>query len=207
MTLKLVIPREQISHEQQRKLDRHRADAERWKPKLQRPYPKLTEIKNAYPLKLMRHYPDATAHIQPNFVRPRIDKSPRVSGLLQQFPLITTTQPVRSAPADGIPSPATPLDQAIPLSARVHDLNEARSAHAELQTNIQMTETEHAQRLAWQSFSLPEQGRVDRGREAMIQSGLVTDDLSLEAVGRQNRLPDWKKPWTGRFTMDRQVAS
>ncbi|KAF2633671.1 hypothetical protein BU25DRAFT_464851 [Macroventuria anomochaeta] len=175
MALRLVIPQEQISREQQKKLSRHRADAERWKPKLQRPYPRTTEIEKAYPFKLMRHYPDATTRIQPNFVRPSIDKSPRVSRLLEQFPLIDTAQ-------------------------------SAREAHVELQTNIHITETEHAQRLAWQSFSRTERDRVDRGREAMIQSGLFTDDLRLETVGRQNRLPEWKKPWTGRFARERQAA-
>ena len=93
------------------------------------------------------------------------------------------------------------------MSARVKDLKDARSTHAELQRNLFITQTEYAQQLAWQSFSLPEWGRVDRGREAMIQSGLVPDDLELEAVGRGNRLPDWKKPWTGRFALRREAAS
>lgn len=91
MALKLMIPQTEPTREQQRKLNRHRADAERWRPNLQRPYPKLCEIRNAYQLKLMRHYPVANTFSQPNFVKPRIDKSARVSRLLEQFPLMDTT--------------------------------------------------------------------------------------------------------------------
>ncbi|KAH6616563.1 hypothetical protein C7974DRAFT_47508 [Boeremia exigua] len=204
MALKLTIPQEHISREQQKKLNRRKLDAERWKPKLQRPYPKWSEMKIAYPLKLMRHYPDATARVQANFVKPRIDKSPRLSHLLEQFPLMESTQ---RSHAGGMSDPLTPVDQAIPLSARLGDLKEAQLAHRGLQKNIDITKTEHAQRLAWRSFALPEQGRIDRGREAMIQSGLPTDDLILEAAGRRNDLPDWKRPWTGRFAMAREPAS
>lgn len=206
MTLKLIIPQQQTSLEQQRKLNRRRADAERWKPKLQRPYPKLTEIKTAYPLKLMRHYPDANTCTHPNFVRPRIDKSARVSRLLERFPLMDTTHAGRAGHGERLPSPASPIDQAIPLSARREDLKEARSAHVDLQSNMHITQSEQAQRLAWQSFSLPEKGRIDRGREAMMHSGLITDDLRLEATGERNNLPDWKKPCTGRFAKGRQAA-
>jgi hypothetical protein len=206
MALKLVIPKEQLSREQQKKLNRHRADAERWKPKLQRPYPNKTEIKLAYPLKLMRYYLDASKQADSNFVKPNIDRSPRVSRLLQQFPLIDTTQLFRSTKAERSPSPATHLDQAIPLSARIMELKQARDAHPELQANISITGTEHARRLAWQSFARTERGRVDRGREAMIQSGLLTDDLRMEAVGLFNGLPEWKKARTGRFAREHLVA-
>lgn len=69
-----------------------------------------------------------------------------------------------------------------------------------LQANKRITGSEEAQRLAWLAFSLPEQGRTDRGCETMMQSGLVTDDLRLEAAGKRNALPEWKKHCTGRFT-------
>ncbi|KAF1365335.1 hypothetical protein EJ07DRAFT_171239 [Lizonia empirigonia] len=211
MALKLVIPQEQISREQQKKINRHKCDAERWKPKLQRPYPKQSEIRQAYPLKLMRHYPSAAAEIEPNFVRPKIDKSPRVSRLLQQFPLIDTAQhtaqPVRSKAGRRFQSRITPLDQAIALSARAEEMLEARGAHIELQANIHITGSESAQRLAWQSFSRTERDRIDRGREAMLQSGLPLDDLRREAVGLWNRLPEWKKSRTGRFAREHGAAS
>src|SRR5690242_20107516 len=207
MALKLVIPLEEDTRERERTLRRHRADAERWKPKLQRPYPKPSETKNAYPLKLMRHYPDATAKVQPDFIKPRIDKSPRLTNLLQQFPLIDTTQYVRGVPTLGMSSPVAPPGLAVPLSARRKDLKDIRLAHIQLCSNIQATTTEYAQQLAWQSFSLPEVDRLDRGRESMLVSGLPIDDLRQESLGHPNMLPEWRKPWTGRFAARQQGAS
>lgn len=198
LALKLVIPTKEITSEQQRTLKRRRADAERWKPKLQRPYPKCTEMNKAYPLKLLRHYPDANVRAESNFVKPKINRSSRLSHLLQRYPLKNTTEHAEVL-ADSMPDPTTSIGVAISMSARGEELKEPRSTHAELQHNIRITGSEHAQWLAWKSFSLPEQGRVDRGREAMVQSGLDTDDLAWEARGVQNRLPDWKRPWTGRF--------
>jgi hypothetical protein len=198
MALKLTIPQEQLTRDDLAKLNRHKSDAQRWKPKLQRPYPKNTEIKRAYPLKLLRHYPDYTTPPEPNFVRPKIDNSPRVTRLLQQFPLLetkkhplTTTYPT--------PSPITPVSHAIPLSTLKEDLEHAEQANVELQWNKSITSTDQAQQLAWLAFSLPEQDRVDRGREAMIHSGLDVGDLQLEMQGWPNELPEWKKPRTGKF--------
>ncbi|KAF1932934.1 uncharacterized protein M421DRAFT_416531 [Didymella exigua CBS 183.55] len=206
MKLRLIIPQQKTDREHQRKINRRRADAERWKPKLQRPYPKSGEIKTAYPLKLMRHYPDASTSTQPNFVRPRIDESARVSRLLQQFPIMNTEHADEIGYEERSPSAASPVDQAIPLSTRREKLKETRSAHVGLQANKQITRSEEVQRLAWQSFSLPEKGRIDRGREAMMQSGLITDDLNLEAAGERNQLPQWKKRCTGRFAKGHQAA-
>ncbi|KZM22937.1 hypothetical protein ST47_g5934 [Ascochyta rabiei] len=207
MALKLIIPQEETGREQQRKANRHRADAERWKPKLQRPFPRMTEVKQAYPLKLMRHYPNTSGATETNFHKPRIDTSPRVSRLLEQFPMMVTTQPVRSKEAASLSSPFTPPDQAKPLSCRREELIEACRMHAGLQTNRHITETEHAQRLAWQAFSQTEQDRIDRGREAMMQSGLPTDDLCREVYGQWNTLPEWKKFRTGHFAKEHGAGS
>lgn len=206
MALKLIIPQKEPTREQQRKLNRRRADAERWKPKLQRPYPMLGEIKTAYPLKLMRHYPVANTVSQPNFVKPRIDKSARVSRLLEQFPLMDTTHTGKADLGEQSPKPISPIDQAVHLTTLREKFDEAQSAHMGLQANKHITGTEVAQRLAWLAFSLPEPGRIDRGREAMMQSGLVTDDLNLEAAGKRNELPEWKKHCTGRFAERHQAA-
>ncbi|KAJ4994132.1 hypothetical protein SVAN01_00609 [Stagonosporopsis vannaccii] len=206
MALKLVIPIDQISPEQQKTLKRHRADAERWKPKLQRPYPKRTETKNAYPLKLMRHYPDTTGAVQPDFIKPQINKSPRLTHLLQQFPFVDTTQHVRRVATEDTSGLITPPGLAVPMCARGKDLKRARLEHIQLHSNIQVTRTEYAQHLAWKSFSLPEQGRLDHGREAMVLSGLPTADLREEGMGHPNVLPDWRKPWTGHFATRQQGA-
>lgn len=206
MALKLVIPQKQPTREQQRRLNRRRANAERWKPKLQRPYPRLGEIRTAYPLKLMRHYSKPNTFSQPNFAKPRIDTSARVFRLLGQFPLIDTSRAGAAAYEEPSPSPVSPVDQAIPLSTLRENFEEARSAHVGLQANKHITGSEEAQRLAWLAFSLPEKDRIDRGREAMMQSGLMTDDLNLEAAGKRNQLPEWKKYCTGRFAKGSKAA-
>ncbi|OSS54999.1 hypothetical protein B5807_00402 [Epicoccum nigrum] len=199
MALKLTIPREQTTRDELAKVNRHKSDAERWKPKLQRPYPRQSEIKRAYPLKLLRHYPDSTVQPQPDFQRPKIDKSPRVSRLLQQFPLLETNKKRTLTIIYPSPDPATPASLAIPLSALREDLSYTRLANPELQWNQYLTQTDHARYWAWQAFSLPELDRVDRGREAMVHSGLDEVDLQRENHGWPNGLPDWKRPWTGRF--------
>ena len=155
----------------------------------------------------MRHYHGASAQVDSNFVKPKIDKSTRVSRLLERFPLINTARSVQSKGAHHLPSVVTTLEQAQPLSSRCGELTATREAHVELQKNLWITRTEHAQRLAWQSFSRTEQDRIDRGREAMVQSGLFTDDLKMEATGQWNRLPEWKKPKTGRFAREHEAAS
>lgn len=192
MALKLVIPQAARTSAQQRNLKRHAADALRWEPKLQRPYPTQTETKTAYPLKLMRHYPGKTALPQPTLTKPQTNKSPRLSRLLQQFPLADTTATGRA--------PTTHPALATPLRALAQDLEQTCSAHADLQANMRITRSEHARRLAWRSFSVPgRETHVERGREAMVVSALATDDLAREARGLRNGLPEWKKAWTGRF--------
>lgn len=199
ITLKLIVPREQLTYEQQRIITRHRQDAERWKPKLQRPYPTRSEIKAAYQLKLMRHYHNSTVLMEPNFEKPRIEKSLRVSHLLQHFPLTQTMHPIDGLHMQQSLKPTTPTDSAIPLTTRMKHLKHAELTHPELQANIHSTSSDHAQQLAWQSFSAPEQRLDDRGREAMVLSGLFSEDLLREGMGLHNGLPDWKKTRTGRF--------
>jgi hypothetical protein len=176
--LRLIIPQPEPSKENERKLATRRAAAERWKPKLQRPPPKGKEISAAYNLKLLRHYTRHSTPPAPNFIKPRIDTSPRVSRLLKQFPLLST--PIT-------PAAATPTQDAIEI----------------LQANKRITKSESAQRLAWQSFSATEKDRVDRGREAMMESGLVVADLWKEMDGAANQLPEWKKLHTSRFAREK----
>ena len=199
MALKLTIPQKQLTSDELAKLNRHRSDAERWKPKLQRRYPNNTEIQRAYPMKLLRHYPKSSLQPDPDFVRPKIDKSPRISRLLEQFPLLESTK--RPLTTDSpMASPVTSVS-AIPLSALRANLEYAEVSNAELQWNKYLTETEESQYLAWRNFSLPEQNRIDDWREDMVHSGLEDYDLYLEMNGWQNQLPDWKKPWTGKFAV------
>lgn len=70
---------------------------------------------------------------------------------------------------------------------------------SDLRANMSITKSEYAQRLAFQCFSVPEPGRIDRGREAMMVSGLREVDLTKEALDMQNKLPEWRKKRTGKF--------
>lgn len=76
--------------------------------------------------------------------------------------------------------------------------------HMRLRVNKDITRSERVQRLAWKSFSATERDRVDRGREAMMESGLVVEDLVKESRGAKNGLPEWKKCTTGRFAKEKR---
>jgi hypothetical protein len=195
LSLRLVIPQNAPSKQEQRTLAIRRASAQRWQTKLQRPFPLPSEIKQAYTLKLMRHYPNALTTIEPNFVKPRIDTSARVDRLLRRFPLPTIRAMNRKDQLDAV----HPVYHYKALSVLAHEVREAELSNFSLQTNRVITASEYVQQLAWRNFSTQERNRIDRGREAMLQSGLHTDDLDLEALGRANKLPEWRKEYTSRF--------
>ncbi|KAF2133410.1 hypothetical protein P153DRAFT_308205 [Dothidotthia symphoricarpi CBS 119687] len=172
MPLKITIPQKELTPKEERKLNTRVAAAARWVPKLTRPFPARSETTKAYPLKLMRHYSGRVTSTEPNFVKPRIDRSSRVEKLLHGFPTLsmsTTGQRVG------------------------HTDFEA------LRANKRITKSEKGRQLAWKNFASREIGREDRGREAMLQSGLFTDDLVRESNGQQNQLPEWRKLRTGKF--------
>jgi hypothetical protein len=195
LSLRLMIPKNAPSKQEQRTLAIRRASAQRWQTKLQRPFPLQSEIKQAYNLKLMRHYPNTLTTIEPNFVKPRIDTSARVDRLLRRFPLPT----IRAVNQNDQLNAVHPVYYYKALSFLAHDVREAELSNITLQTNRAITASEYAQRLAWKNFSTQERNRIDRGREAMLQSGLHTDDLDLEVLGRANKLPEWRKEYTSRF--------
>lgn len=70
-----------------------------------------------------------------------------------------------------------------------------------LKRNKQITRSEEAKRLAFKNFARVEQtdNGVDSEREAMLESGLLSEDLVLERAGKENKLPEWRKRNTGRF--------
>jgi hypothetical protein len=195
LSLSLMIPQNQPSRQEQRTLAIRRASAQRWQPKLQRPFPLQSEIKQAYTLKLMRHYPNALTTVEPNFVKPRIDTSARVDRLLRRFPLPTIRAINRKDQLDAV----HPVCYYKALSVLAHEVREAELSNISLQNNRAITASEYVQQLAWKNFSTQERNRIDRGREAMLQSGLHTDDLDLEVLGRANKLPEWRKEYTSRF--------
>jgi hypothetical protein len=73
-----------------------------------------------------------------------------------------------------------------------------------LRANKDITRSEQAHRLAWESFSATERDRIDREREAMMESGLIVEELIKEARGVKNELPEWKKYTTGRFAKEKR---
>ena len=190
INLKVVIPERQISPEEQRRIKLRVAAARRWIPKLQKPFPKKKEIKDAYQYKLMRHYTDGQTQVP--VIRPHIDTSPRVEVLRKRFPLLK-------------PPSVTPSS-----SANIHSTGRSKGRknmsgdvlardQMLLQQNKAITQSPLAQKLAWEAFSSQEADRIDRGRDALMCSGLWDDDLEKEAQGLANNLPEWRKARTGQF--------
>lgn len=192
----LDIPHKVPTKDEQQTLERRRASAQRWKPKLQRPYPSKKEIRDAYQYKLMRHYKNSLAPVEANFIKPRIDRSPRVERLLQRYPLLSTAI-----------SKGSCEDNALEASEVLGGSEDIAKQMFQLKINQGITQSEHARRLAWKNFSLVEWDRVDRGREAMLDSGLWEEDLEKERKGLANQLPEWKKARTDRFARQHLIAS
>ncbi|KAJ4378057.1 hypothetical protein N0V83_000887 [Neocucurbitaria cava] len=189
--LTVTIPQQVLTKEEQRTLKLRRAAAERWQQqdKLQRPPPEKKEMTQAYNLKLLRHYTDPIAQSVPNFSKPHIDRSERVDKLRNEFPLQSTKAVVKNG------APQTPLTTA----AEISEIDKHKML---LRENKNITRSEYAQRLAWESFSSREQDRIDRGREAMMESGLWEDDLRREEQGQDNLLPEWRQVNTGKFAKE-----
>lgn len=193
-SLKVLIPQPVLTKEDHRNIKIRQAAARRWVPKLRKPFPKQREITEAYNLKLMRHYRQSTTTPEPNFVKPRIDTSPRVMSLLRQCPIAFPT------------SNGQVLEAGNPVGTYTTDAQIAqlkRDAN-NLQINKKITRSENAKRLAWQSFSSTEKDRRDNGRQTLMESGLATDDLIKEKRGVKNGLPEWKKRYTSRFAAERE---
>ncbi|KAI2478089.1 hypothetical protein Ptr902_10284 [Pyrenophora tritici-repentis] len=177
-TLKVTIPERQTTLEEQRKIKLRVAAARRWVPKLQNPFPKNKEIREAYQYKLMRHYTDGQPQVP--VIRPPIATSPRVDALRKHFPLLKTPQSTNS--------------------------DEIARNQMLLHRNKQITRSPIGQKLAWEAFSSREQDRIDRGREALMRSGLWDDDLEKEQRGQANNLPEWRKAHTGQFAKGNKLS-
>ncbi|KAI8937223.1 hypothetical protein NX059_006432 [Plenodomus lindquistii] len=184
MSLRLSIPHEEPTKAELRALKLRVGAAVRWQSKLQRPYPSRSEIREAYQYKLMRHYTAPQATPEPNFVKPHIDRSPRVDKLRICFPVLNTSfagSPTNSnSKKADMPSSPTP-------------------AELQLRYNKDVTRSKEVRRSAWKNFSSREDGRKDRGREAMMLSGLPDEELRKESYRQPNKLPDWKKEFTSKF--------
>ncbi|KAH8732566.1 hypothetical protein GQ44DRAFT_602310 [Phaeosphaeriaceae sp. PMI808] len=193
MSLKLTIPQKELSANERRALAIRKYAAERWIPKLQRDFPQAKEMKDAYNMKLMRHYPDPSSSSVPNFIKPRIDTSPRVLDLLKRFPYPLVAPDGSKPPARGFP----PLKMPTAM-----EVLKAEEDYANLRRNKKITASDEAQHLAWENFASPERGRKDRGREAMVESGLEYEELVKENQGLENKLPEWKKRFTGKYAQE-----
>lgn len=194
MPLKLKIPEHLPNEQEQRQAAVRNAAARRWAQsgKLQRSEPDQKEIRAAYNLKLMRHYPAFTSTpstsvpkqspptdttISEDFIKPMIQKSSRVTGLLNSFPCL-------SIPAN----PPLSFYQRGMVGVDFYNLN----------LNREVTMSNHATRLAWQSFASQDRP----SREVMVESALPTDDMEKENAGLPNNLPEWKKSRTSVFARE-----
>ncbi|KAG9192931.1 hypothetical protein G6011_11665 [Alternaria panax] len=184
--LKLQISQNPVSKKEEQTLKTRKAAAERWEPKLKRPFPKKREIQDSYSMKLMRHYPtnEPTPLEDLPVVRPHIPRSARVDKLLASLPLVPEC--TWSAESTG------------PLRRRRQTVRD-ELANQSLNINKSITGSDLAVRMAWHCFSSNENDRIDRGRQAMMVSGLVDADLSKEDKGVPNKLPEWKKTNTGKY--------
>jgi hypothetical protein len=196
MSLKLIIPQPSPTKEDQRTLAIREAAAKRWIPKLQKPFPKSKEISEAYKLKLMRHYPSPIMAFEPNFVKPHVDVSPRVTELLRRFPKVHTSTPDKCV---------STLDIAPIADTKPREINFTRETNKTLIRNKLITSHEKSKRFAWQCFSSTDRDRIDRGREAMMESGLGADDLAKESQGLNNELPSWRKVRTGMYAKEARI--
>lgn len=195
-SLTILIPQPVLTKEDHRNIKIRQAAALRWKPKLRKPFPKRREITEAYNLKLMRHYKRSNKQPEPNFVKPRIDTSPRVMRLLRQFPAV------------GLPTMGGQrLEAGNPPGtyATIAQIPTLEQDAGNLQLNKRITKSEYARQLAWQSFSATERERIDNARQALMESGLVAEDLIKERHGVKNGLPEWKKRFTGKYAVGRNA--
>lgn len=162
MPLKLKIPEHSPNEREQRQEAVRKAAARRWAQsgKLQRSEPDQKEIRAAYTLKLMRHYPSSTSTpstsapkqspptgttTSDDFIKPVIQKSSRVTGLLNSFPCL-------SIPAN----PPLSFYQRGMVGVDFYNLN----------VNREITTSNDATRLAWQSFASQDRPT----REIMVES-------------------------------------
>ncbi|KAF2644893.1 hypothetical protein P280DRAFT_504385 [Massarina eburnea CBS 473.64] len=191
VSLKLVIPKPESTDKEKQQLAARKGAATKWAKggKLRRPMPDNKEIKAAYNLKLMRHYPAAPtapdttesaanpASIpagEDNFIRPVIQKSERMTKLLKSFPKF-------EVPATTITHSQCMIDQNA------------------LEYNKKATQNENAQRQAWKSFS----GQNPRlGVQVMVESALPLDEMNKESRGKSNTLPEWIKYKTSKFAQE-----
>jgi hypothetical protein len=193
LSLKLNIPEHVPSEKEKHQLAARKGAATRWanQGKLHRPMPENKEIRAAYNLKLMRHYPaptppasstssstsaPATASPTPapedNFIRPVIQKSARVANLLKSFPAVNVASAVAVAERD--------------------------NARAKLRQNEKNTASDEARKLAWRNFSKEDKST----RQVMLESALPEVELIKETRGQANDLPDWIKYRTSKYARE-----
>jgi hypothetical protein len=99
--------------------------------------------------------------------------------------------PLRTTPA--------PKVRAKPFPERKAEHDEQMRRAELIKPNQNITDSEFAKEFAWEAFSKREKDRVDRGRQAMMVSGLDMQDLVKAMNREENGLPEWRKVKTGSF--------
>jgi hypothetical protein len=208
VSLALRIPEHVPDLKERRELGARKGAAKRWMPKLQNPFPGNKEIKKAYSLKLMRHYPAAlepaslqslgTSATAPttssssstssfasaiqvadaDFVKPVIQKSARMTKLLKTFPALSIP-----------PAACNPMTAQKFATREQGDL-------INLRDNRLATVSREVVKLAWKDFARPDD---NPRKEVMLESALPQEELRKERRGIANDLPEWKKWRTSKF--------
>lgn len=193
--LKVDIPSKPPTQKEETILKQRKAAAKRWESKLQRPMPTASEIKAAYPLKLLRHYKGPADTLPAPIVRPAVQKSARVQGLLNSFTIQSKPSVSLDMPPTGVTvtSPSGPVQQSTPVHVTTWYKPEISKDDINWRTNKTIIQSEFAKELAWKCFSSSDRGKPDWCRSAMMQSGLLSEELVKEHKGETNKLPHWSK--------------
>jgi hypothetical protein len=209
LSLALKIPKHVPDAKEKRDLASRKGAAKRWVPKLQGSFPKEAEIKRAYPLKLMRHYPlvPAPAGFQsvgtpapvPTALSASTSSSSSASATITPDANFVKPMIHKSARVSKLlktfPALNIPATTSAPMTAQKLTIMGKQELN-KLHGNKLVTISQEAVKLAWKGFAKPHDNpRV----EAMVESALPLEELEKEHQGVTNKLPEWKKWRTSKF--------
>ena len=213
VSLTLRIPKHVPDAKERKELGARKAAAKRWVPKLQNPFPKDSEIKRAYSLKLMRHYPAAPVPATSQSVETPASAQTTLStnsSISSSTSATSTLDATFEKPVIQKSDRVTKLLKKFPTmkvsriafnGITTQDLAHDQMVSDTIHANKRNTLSQHALRLAWKDFAEPDE---NPGREAMVESALPLEELMKEHRGIPNSLPEWKKYNTSKFVTEKR---